>query len=93
MLTLLTLTAGGLFFLSALNVRASMVNTLDHMFAARKFDLTVSFANPYEFEKIQKAVSNTPGVTRAEGWFGLKLRFDQVDSGTSMVVARRRRSE
>ncbi|HEU4833370.1 MAG TPA: FtsX-like permease family protein [Pyrinomonadaceae bacterium] len=68
-LTLLTLAAGGLFFLSALNVRASMVNTLDRMFAARKSDLTVSFARAYEFEKIQKAVSDTPGVTRAEGWF------------------------
>jgi putative ABC transport system permease protein len=68
-LTLLTLAAGGLFFLSALNIRASMINTLDRMFAARKSDLTVSFARAYEFEKIQKAVSNTPGVTRAEGWF------------------------
>jgi putative ABC transport system permease protein len=68
-LTLLTLAAGGLFFLSALNVRASMINTLDRMFAARKFDLSVSFANPYDFEKIQKAVSNTAGVKRAEGWF------------------------
>jgi len=68
-LTLLTLSAGGLFFLSALNIRASMVNTLDRMFAARKFDLTVSFANPYEFEKIQKAIRDTPGVTHAEGWF------------------------
>jgi putative ABC transport system permease protein len=68
-LTLLTLAAGGLFFLSALNIRASMVNTLDHMFAARKFDLSVGFANPYESEKIQKAVSNTPGVVHAEGWF------------------------
>ena len=46
-----------------------MVNTLDRMFAARKSDLTVSFARPYEVEKIQKAVSNTPGVKRAEGWF------------------------
>src|SRR5215211_5177829 len=68
-LTLLTLAAGGLFFLSALNVRASIVNTLDRMFAARKFDLSVSFANPYEFEKIQKAIRNTSGITRAEGWF------------------------
>jgi len=68
-LTLLTLAAGGLFFLSALNVRSSMINTLDRMFAARKFDLSVSFANPYEFEKIQKAVSKTAGVKRAEGWF------------------------
>ena len=46
-LTLLTLTAGGLFFLSALNIRASIINTLDRMFGARKFDLTVSFGNPY----------------------------------------------
>ena len=68
-LTLLTLAAGGLFFLSALNVRASMINTLDRMFAARKFDLTISFANPYELEKLQRAVRNTPGVARAEGWF------------------------
>src|SRR5215213_5443404 len=68
-LTLLTLAAGGLFFMSALNTRASMVNTLDRMFAARKSDLSVFFANPYEFDKIQKAISNTPGVTRAEGWF------------------------
>ncbi len=68
-LTLLTLAAAGLFFLSALNIRASMINTLDQMFAARKFDLAVSLARPHEFEQIQKAVSNTPGVKRAEGWF------------------------
>src|SRR5689334_15039609 len=68
-LTLLTLTAGGLFFMAALNVRSSMINTLDHMFAGRKYDLSVGFAKPYEPEKIQKAVSNIPGVTRAEGWF------------------------
>ena len=68
-LTLLTLTAGGLFFLAALNVRASLVNTLDRMFAARKFDLMIGLANPYELEKIQIAISKTPGIKRAEGWF------------------------
>ncbi|HLM24697.1 MAG TPA: FtsX-like permease family protein [Pyrinomonadaceae bacterium] len=68
-LTLLTLAAGGLFFMSALNVRASIVNTLDHLFRARKFDLSVSLANPYELEKIEKAIRNTPGITKAEGWF------------------------
>jgi len=67
-LTLLTLSAGGLFFLAALNVRSSIINTLDHMFDMRKSDLTVSFSNPYEFERLQKAVSDTSGVTRAEGW-------------------------
>jgi putative ABC transport system permease protein len=68
-LTLLTLTAGGLFFVSALNVRASMINTLDHMFAAGKFDLSIFLAKPYEFEKIQRAIANTPRIVSAEGWF------------------------
>src|SRR5689334_1757951 len=68
-LTLLTLAAGGLVFLSALDIRAPMMHTLDHMFAARKSDLTVGFAKSYDFDKMQKAVSNTPGVKRAEGWF------------------------
>jgi putative ABC transport system permease protein len=81
-LTLLTLTAGGLFFMLALNVRASMMNTLDHMFEARKFDLSVVFANPYEYAKIERAISNTPGIKRAEGWFvtegSLASRFTVV---------------
>ncbi len=68
-LTLLTLTAGGLFFLSALNIRASIINTLDRMFAARKFDLAVSFTNPYQWERLKRAVGNTSGITDAEGWF------------------------
>jgi putative ABC transport system permease protein len=67
-LTLLTLAAGGLFFLAALNIRASIINTLDRMFAARKFDLSVTFGKPYEWERIQRAVGNTRGITHAEGW-------------------------
>jgi putative ABC transport system permease protein len=69
-LTLLTLAAGGLFFLAALNVRASMINTLDRMFAARKFDLTVILRDVYEQEKVQRAIAATPGVKRIEGWLG-----------------------
>src|SRR5688500_3277608 len=68
-LTLLTLAAGGIFFMAALNVRASIINTLDRMFGARKFDLTVSFSNPYEWQRLQRAVDNTHGITHAEGWF------------------------
>jgi putative ABC transport system permease protein len=81
-LTLLTLTAGGLFFMLALNVRASIINTLDHMFAARKFDLSISLANPYELEKIDRAVKNTVGIKTAEGWFTTEMslsdRFNVV---------------
>src|SRR5687767_3211986 len=62
-LTLLTLAAGGLFFLAALNVRASIINTLDRMFAARKFDLIVTLSKPYEWARIRRAANDTQGVT------------------------------
>jgi putative ABC transport system permease protein len=67
-LTLLTLAAGGIFFMSALNIRASLVNTLDRLFASRKFDLSVGLATMYPLEKVERAIRNTPGVVRAEGW-------------------------
>ncbi len=67
-LTLLTLAASGLFFMSALNVRASLIYSLDRLFATRKFDLSVNLGALQSFEKVERAVRNTPGVTRAEGW-------------------------
>ncbi|HMX27062.1 MAG TPA: FtsX-like permease family protein, partial [Blastocatellia bacterium] len=67
-LTLLTLAAGGLFFMSALNVRASLIYSLDRLFATRKFDLTVNLGTMQSFEKVERAVRDTQGITRAEGW-------------------------
>lgn len=87
-LTLLTLAAGGLFFLSALNIRASMVNTLDRLFAARKFDLSVSLEDMYEQEKIERAISNTPGVSRAEGWFATEASLAGQDKSSPSVAPR-----
>ena len=58
-LTLLTLAIAGVFFLSALNVRASMINTFDRMFAAKKVELTASLTSPDEIEKVEKSLSNS----------------------------------
>jgi len=68
-LTLLTLTAGGLFFMSALNIRASMISTLDRLFATRNFDLSVGLSTMYPLEKVEHAIQNTRGIVRGEGWF------------------------
>ena len=67
-LTLLTLALGGLFFIAAFNIRASMISTLDRMFALKKFDLSVDLAQMYPLESIERAVGKTPGILRAEGW-------------------------
>lgn len=71
-LTLVTLAAGGLFFMSALNIRASIITTLDREFASKKFDLMVIFANTYPSESIDRAIKKTPGVVQAESWFVTK---------------------
>ena len=81
-LTVVTLAAGGLFFMSALNVRASMITTLDRLFATRKFDLSVPLREEYDEEQVQHAIANTPGVSRAEAW----LAAEAVLGGDSFTV-------
>ena len=67
-LTLLTLAAGGLFFMAALNVRASLIYSLDRLFDTRKFDLGVNLGTMQPFEKVVRAARKTPGVVTVEGW-------------------------
>lgn len=67
-LTLLTLSVSGLFFMSALNVRASMISTIDRLFGARKFDLSINLATMYPVEQIERAIARTPGAVKSEGW-------------------------
>jgi putative ABC transport system permease protein len=68
MLTVLTLAVSGLFFMSALNIRRSMTNTLDRSFALRKYDLQVFLGDMYPSEQIERAIRKTPGIVRAESW-------------------------
>ena len=42
-LTLMTLAAGGIFFMSGINIRASMIKTIDHWFGSEKYDLKIAF--------------------------------------------------
>jgi len=74
-LTLVTLAAGGLFFMTALNVRASMINTLDRLFGTRKFDLSVALRDTYDEEQVRQAIADTPGVRRAEAWLVKEASF------------------
>jgi putative ABC transport system permease protein len=71
-LTLVTLAAGGLFFMSALNIRTSLIHTLDRLFATMQFDLSVNLGTMQSLEKVERAVRNTPGVSRVEGWIAIE---------------------
>lgn len=67
-LTLFTLSVAGTFFLCALNVRASMMNTIAHLFAPKRFDLSVNLGTMYPMADVQRALAGAPGVKGVEGW-------------------------
>ncbi|MBV9500381.1 MAG: FtsX-like permease family protein [Acidobacteriaceae bacterium] len=67
-LTCTTLTCAGLLFMTALNLRTSMIRTFDRLFAAQKYELTVNFGEMYPVEKINRAILSVPGVIRSENW-------------------------
>jgi len=80
-LTLATLAAGGLFFLSALNVRATLVRTIDRLFDSVKYDLTLSLGGLQPLETLERAVRLTPGVVRAEGWVATEAILEPANGG------------
>jgi putative ABC transport system permease protein len=67
-LTVVTLAAGGLFFMSALNIRASLIRTFDTLFEQRKYELSIGFSEMVPLDAVERAVRNTPGIAHAEGW-------------------------
>ena len=64
-----------------------MINSLDRLFATRRYDLTVVFATMYPFERLERAALNTPGVRAAEGWItteGALATTDAPSAGSSV---------
>ena len=69
-LTCTTLTCAGVFFMTALNLRTSMIRTFDRLFAAQRYELTVNLGEMYPVEKINRAILSVPGVIGSENWIG-----------------------
>ena len=67
-LTLATLAAGGVFFLSALNVRASMIRTLDRLFRGEEVRPVGRPRRRWSrSDAVERAVRKTPGVRAVGG--------------------------
>jgi putative ABC transport system permease protein len=89
-LTLVTLAAGGIFFMSALNVRQSMINTVDRFFQTSRADLSVSLASDYPVDAVERAARGTAGVSAAEGWTVVAgaILPSSTDSGQTFTAKR-----
>jgi putative ABC transport system permease protein len=67
-LTVATLATAGVFFMSAFNVRTSLVRTIDRLLASRRSDLSVVLAQMVPLAQVERAILQTPGVKAFEGW-------------------------
>jgi putative ABC transport system permease protein len=79
-LTLAMLTIGGVFFMSALNLRQSMIAAVDRIYeTSAKADLSISLASDYPSDVALRAARRVTGVTVAEAW-------NVIKGGTSQTV-------
>jgi putative ABC transport system permease protein len=88
-LTLLALATGGAVYLGALNLRASVIGSVDLLYASQRYDMTLRFARAWPAESIEAVIRATSGVTSAEAWAadrGARWRDDGT-LGNSFPIA------
>jgi putative ABC transport system permease protein len=89
-LTFATLAIGGALFMAALNVRASLLNSIDKRYARQHYDIAINFADDYPAEDLETIAINTDGVVDAEAWgtaTGAIVDADGTAGNTFMVLA------
>jgi putative ABC transport system permease protein len=69
-LTLATLAAGGAVFVAAHNLRASVVESVDAMFAGLRSDFLLRMAQPQPPARLEALVRAAEGIAAAEAWIG-----------------------
>jgi putative ABC transport system permease protein len=67
-LTLIALTLSGAIFISAYNIRASLLLTLEGIFAYRNYDVIFFFEQPYRTAKTERILASMPDVSRIESF-------------------------
>jgi putative ABC transport system permease protein len=78
-LTLATLAMGGAVYLGSINLRASIVGSVDLMFGAQRFDIVLQLSRAHAPDSIASVVANVAGVARAEAWSGARAALSRGD--------------
>lgn len=69
--TLLVMAIGGTGFIVAMNIYASMYNTVDKKMNSFLYDIQVSFDHPESALEIQTIIPSIPGIKGVEAWGGI----------------------
>ena len=78
-MTLITLTLGGMLFMTVGSVRLSLGNLIEEALAYNQFDIQIQFERDYRAAQIEQVVSSVPGVIAIESWGsgnGILIRED-----------------
>ncbi len=68
-LTLVTLALGGAVYVGALNLRASIRNSVSYLFETiNRYDQIVRFTEPHSPDSLRMLIASVPGVESVEGW-------------------------
>lgn len=82
-LTLAALAVGGAVLLAADNLRRAVVASVDLLFEAQRYDLTLRLAAPQAASAAEAAALAVGGVSAAEGWRG--ARAQRVGEGGALL--------
>lgn len=89
-LTLITLTLAAGIFVAVFSVRSSLLFTLDKLMQYWKYDVQISFFQPYRIKQIEHKALLLPGVERVESWgyrSVTRVRPDGTENENIFVLA------
>lgn len=78
-LTLVTLSLGGAIYIGALNLRQAIIGSVDLLFEAQHYDLSMQMARSYPVDSLQEAARDIEGVARVEAWTGARAAIASSD--------------
>ena len=78
-LTLLALASGGAVCLGAANLRTAVLGSVDLLYAAQAFDVSLRLAEPRPAAALEAAATAVDGVARAEAWRGKRATLVEAD--------------
>jgi putative ABC transport system permease protein len=72
-LTLITLTLGGMLFMTVGSVRSSLDGLINQGLDYYQFDVQIQLEQPYRTSRIEQVVRSVPGIARVEGWLSAQV--------------------
>ena len=86
-LTLITLTLGGAVFIGTFNARVSLDKYVEQISQYFTSDVNVTLDRPYHTERIERLLSDVPGVGYVEGWATARTELIQPDGSSGDSVS------